>query len=376
MIVAESTQKGREAFEQRAWTEAYAQLLAADEAAPLGIDDLELLATSAYLIGKDEISADLFARAHQECLRLNEVPRAARFAFWLVLLLFVRGDTARASGWLARAQRLLDDGGHDCPERGLLLALTARIHLKRGDSQAAREGAREAVEMSHRFDDPELRVFGQLILGQVRVWMGEAAEAAKVFDEAMVAVTVGDVSPFAVGVVYCAIIDACRQIFDIQRAREWTAALSRWCASQPDLIPFRGHCLVHRVEIMRLSGAWPEAIAEAEHACAWLSQLAGQADASGVAPVLPSFKYPVGAAYYELGEAHRVRGENAKAAESYRQASRYGQPPEPGLALLRMAQGKSQAAETAVRRAFGQSRSQPVRADVLAASSSSARVRV
>ena len=109
------------------------------------------------------------------------------------------------------------------------------------------------------------------MLGQLRLRKGDTAIAVSLFDEVMVAVTVGDVSPVAVGVVYCSVIDACHQTFDVQRAREWTAELSLWCSSQPDLVPFRGQCLVHRAEIMRLSGDWLQALAEARNACTMLS---------------------------------------------------------------------------------------------------------
>jgi DNA-binding CsgD family transcriptional regulator len=359
--------EGREAFRKREWGAAWAHLSAADAAAPLGIADLELLATAAYLIGKDELSDDLWVRAHNECARLQDAPRAARCAFWLVLDLLTRGEVARASGWLGRAHRLLDDGKHDCPDRGLLLVLAARLHVKLGDPHSAADAATKAVEISNRFDDPELKVFSRLALGQVLSRRGDTAGAVTLFDEVMVAVTVGDVSPVAVGVVYCAVIDACHYIFDIGRAREWTAALSQWCTSQPDLVPFRGQCLVQRAEIMRLSGAWSQAMTEAEHACAWLSEVAEQPNASGAEGALPSFKYPVGAAFYELGEIHRLRGDFTKAAEAYRRASRYGQSPEPGMALLRLAQGRRKAAVTAITRILGQPQSRLSRAQVLAA---------
>ena len=357
--------RGGEAFSRQAWAEAYAQLSMADKAAPLGIDDLEQLATSAYLIGEDATSSDLWARAHNECLRLHDVPRAVRCAFRLALDLYTRGAIAQASGWLARAQHLLDDGHHECAERGLVLVLIARVQLARGDLTSAHATARQANEVANRFDDAELKAFARLILGQVLAKSGQPAVAAALFDEVMVAATVGDVSPIAVGTVYCAVVEACHQIFDIARAREWTAALSRWCAGQPDLVSFRGTCLVHRAEIMRLSGAWLQAREEAEHARDWLSELAEKWAAP--ASSLPSFKFPIGAAFYELGEVHRLRGELAEAAKAYERASRSGQSPEPGLALLRLAQGRAKVAEAAVRRMLDQQQSEPARSKALAA---------
>jgi DNA-binding CsgD family transcriptional regulator len=170
-----------------------------------------------------------------------------------------------------------------------------------------------------------------------------------------------------VGVVYCAVIDACQQSFDIQRAREWTEALSLWCESQPELVPFRGACLVHRVEIMRFTGAWSRAMEEAEQARAWLTELADELGDRLGRKGLPPFKYPIGACLYELGELCRVRGELARAEISYRQANRFGQTPEPGMALLRLAQGRTEVALAAIHRVLAEPRSRFARSRVLVA---------
>jgi ATP/maltotriose-dependent transcriptional regulator MalT len=365
MNALETLRKGRGAYALRRWAEAYAHLSAADLAAPLGVDDLERLATAAFLTGRDEVHGELWVRAHQRCLRANDVVRAARFAFWIVLDLILKEEFARAGGWLARARHLLDDAHRDCPECGLLLVLDARIALGQGRGASAVESATRAVALAERFDDPELRVFALLIDAQVRAELGNATEAAALFDEAMVAVTIGEASPIAVGVVYCAVISTCRQLFDVRRAREWTAALTRWCAREPELVPFRGQCLVHRVEVIRLAGAWVEAIAEAERACVWMTSAAGRLASQEQAP--SSFTYPIGAAFYELAEAQRLRGDLGDAEESYRQASLHGVSPEPGLALLRLAQGKPKAAEAAVHRLLEQRQSTRARAATLAA---------
>jgi ATP/maltotriose-dependent transcriptional regulator MalT len=364
---ADALHEGRAAFGRRAWAEAYEKLSAADAVAPLSVSDLELLTTSAFLIGKDELSDDLWVRVHTESLRVHDAPRAARGAFWLINDLLTRGEIARAGGWLARAQRILEEAGHDCPECGLLLVMSARLHAIRGDARSAETDARRAVEIGDRFDDAQVKAFGRLALGQIQMVRGDTAAATVLFDEVMVAATVGDVSPIAVCVVYCAVIDACHHLFDIERAREWTAAFSQWCSTQPDLVPFRGQCLVHRAEIMRLSGAWSQATEEAERACHLLSRLADLRAA--VAPGdASSGKYPAGAAFYELAEISRVRGDFARAEEAYRQASLYGQSPEPGLALLRLMQGRPDAAENAIRRVLDQPQNRLRRANALAAS--------
>ena len=141
-----------------------------------------------------------------------------------------------------------------------------------------------------------------------------------------------------VGNVYCGVLEACQEVFDVGRAREWTAVLTRWCEGQPDLVPYRGPCLVHRVEVMRLRGDWEDALQEAMRACDWLS--------------LPTSPEGPADAFYQLGEMHRLRGNLAAADEAYRQASRTGRPPEPGLALLWLARGRTNAAAAAVQRAL------------------------
>lgn len=356
--------RGRQAFAQRAWKEAYARLSAADAHALLEGRDLEMMATAAYLIGNDEASETAWTRAY-EWLRTRDRRRAARCAFWLVLQLLAIGDWARGGGWLSTAERLLDEDA-ECPERGLLMVLVARTHAKHGDLDAAYDAFTRVAALARTSDDPELKAFGLLGLAQATASRGESAAAMKLFDEAMVAVMTDALSPISAGVIYCAVIEACHDIFDVARAREWTAALSRWCADQPDLLPFRGHCLVHRAETMRLTGDWPNAIAQAGQACAVPSQPASQPAAS--APLDHRTRaYPIGAAFYEMAEIHRMRGQFGDAEEAYRQAHLYGRSPDPGLALLRLAQGRVDAAEAAIRRICSQRQKRVVRAGVLAA---------
>ena len=314
--------------------------------------ELERQAVDAYLAGADEASEELWARAHSEWLARNQPARAARCVFWIVLDLFNRGEWARGNGWLARGLRLADTV-HASAERGMLSALASRNYLKLGEVDAAAIEAERAAELGSSVDDAELRVFSQLAQALVKAEQGHCAEAAALFDEIMVAVTVDQVSPIAVGVVYCAVIDGCRSLYDVSRAREWTTALGRWCSAQPNLVAFRGICLVHRAQIMRLSGAWPEALAEAEQVCA-------QSDAHR-----NSFKYPTGPAFYELAEIHRLRGDFAAAESAYRRASEQGCVPEPGLTLLQIAQGKTNQAEASVRRLLNERLSDVPRALVL-----------
>jgi DNA-binding NarL/FixJ family response regulator len=338
MATAGALALGRASFARQRWKDAYEHLHAADAEHPLDPDDLELLAAASHLIGQDTNVGAIWARAHRGHLQREDVPRAVRCAFWLAMPLILRGDRAQGGGWLARATRMLDEGGYDCVERGYLTFARALGCVMEGDPRAARTLFAEAVVVGERFRDADLIVYARHGQGRALIGLGEIGQGAALLDEAMAAITSGEVTPMLMGDVYCSVIDACHDMMDIRRAQEWTEALDEWCANQPDMAPYRGQCLIHRAEIMTVHGEWPSASEEAERARHSLSQ--------------PPPHRAIGAAFYQIGELHRLRGDFASAEEAFREASRAGRDPQPGLALLRLAQGQVEAAMTAIARAM------------------------
>jgi len=334
----ESLAKGKAAFASRAWAEAHRYLGAVDADSPLALDDLEQLAMAAYLVGKDADAIALWKRLHRQLIDLGEPERAARWAFWLCLTMLLGGEGAQSRGWLARAQRLLEDHP-GCAECGLLCVIAGLFEMFGGRATKAIEHFDEAIECLQSYPDDDLMAFGLLSRGQALIQDQRLSDGVALLDEAMVTVISGGVSPMAAGIVYCAVILTSQSIQDLERAREWTAALDEWCASQPEMVPFRGACLLHRSEILQLQGKWPDALEEAQRSCEWFSDRVGRSD---------------GRAFYQLAELHRLRGDFEDAETMYREAGRNGKEPQPGMSLLRLAQGDLDSAVTSIRRMVGE----------------------
>ncbi|HUV48766.1 MAG TPA: LuxR C-terminal-related transcriptional regulator [Actinomycetes bacterium] len=345
--------RGRDALREQAWQPAFALLTEADAQSALEAPDLEHLAGVAYLVGQDEASVDAWARAYQLRLDDEELPGAARCAFWAAFQLLNAGEVARGGGWLARAQSCLNDCGVECAERGLVLAALGVQQLSVHDLSAARSTLGEALEIGRRLHDCDVLALARLGLGHVAVLEGDSAGGVALFDEVMVSVTAGEVQAVVAGIAYCATIIICQETYDLGRANEWTRALSRWSESQPDLVPYRGQCLVHRSEIMQRQGDWSDAMREVHLARARLSDPPGQ----------PA----VGMAHYQQGELHRLRGEFVQANQAFRLAHTSGHEPQPGLALLALAQGRVEVARSAIQLALDEAPDRLARSRLLPA---------
>lgn len=353
MTVLDALEAGREAYGRRAWADAYTRLSAADALKALGLGDLERVAWAAELMGRSEDATELMARAHQEGLRIGDLQGAVRAAFWLGFGLIARGEFARGGGWVARAARMIEDEKLDCVERGYVLLPGALRGLDEGQATESLAAFEEASRIAERFGDADLATLGRLGQGVSLIDLGETDRGVAFLDAAMVAVTADEVSPIVVGIVYCATIEACQRIFDLRRAQEWTAALARWCEAQPELQPFRGRCLLYQAELLQFHGAWQDAIAQTQMAFERLSR--------------PPAEPAVAEAIYQQGELHRLRGEFAAAKGAYRQASQSGRQPEPGRALLRLAQGDADGALAVIRRAVEETQDRQTRAKLLEA---------
>jgi DNA-binding CsgD family transcriptional regulator len=338
-----------DAFARRTWAVAY-RLLSRVPLADLTDADLDRLAVAAFLIGEDDAAVAAWERAYKRHAHAGDRAEAARCAFWAAFCLMMAGQMAHAGGWLSRARSVL---AHDleCPARGYLLIPALLTSLDSDDAEGARRLAVQAGAIAARFDDADLMAFSTLGHGQALLAMGEEAGGLARLDEVMLAVCSGEVGPIVSGIAYCAVILECLQLFDLARAAEWTAALDEWCRAQPDLVPYRGQCLVHQSQLRQAAGDWAGAVATAADARDRLSD-----------PPHPA----LGLACYQEGELSRVRGDLQAAADAYRRAAGAGYEPMPGLALLELQRGDATSADVSIGRALREA-GQPFRRPVLLA---------
>ncbi|MGZ8741366.1 MAG: LuxR C-terminal-related transcriptional regulator [Nocardioides sp.] len=352
MGVVEELVRAREAYDRREWVAAY-DGLSDTSTDDLTASDFARLATAAYLLGRRNDCVQALQRAYAASIASDDVPAAVRCCFWLAMVLLDGGEAAVAGGWVARAQRLLDDLDEDVVERGYVLVLTMMRHVAADEHDAAVSVAEQVESYGRRLSDPDLLAHGQCVRGRMLMYTGRVPEGLALLDEAMVAVSAGEVSPIFAGQIYCAMIEGCQEVSDFGRAAEWTTNLTRWCDSQSGLVPFTGQCAVHRGQIMRVRGAFTEALDEFERALR-------RYVAAGASPA-------AGLAWAERGDVLRIRGELPTAEAAYAQAVGFGHDPQPGLSLLWVAQGRTASALAAVRRLLAEPRDPVHRSQLLPA---------
>ncbi|MGY1617280.1 LuxR C-terminal-related transcriptional regulator [Geodermatophilus sp. SYSU D00691] len=334
------------------WERTYRELAAGATARDGSAGDLDRLATAAYLTGRAGEAFALWERAHRACLAAGDAVGAARSGIRLAECLGFQGDLTRAGGWVDRVRHLLDEARADCVERGYTEHATALCRIVgSGDVAGAHEGFLRAMRTAARFADRELATLARIGVGRCLIYLGEVAEGLRHLDEAMVAVEAREIPAVAVGDSYCTVIDACQELFDVPRVDAWTASFTRWFRSQPGLATYGAHLALHRAELLLLRGAWSAALDEAGRAVRGLSE--------------PENQLVLGGAYYVRAELRRLRGEFRAADDDYRAAHEHGCEPHPGLALLRLAEGRGDAAEAAVRRLAAEAEGPVARGRVL-----------
>jgi class 3 adenylate cyclase len=335
-VVQDPLGAARAALERHDWVEGYELLRAADEAMELAPEDLMLLGEAAMWNGQMDMVHPYFERAYRGYLQQGNTLRAAFVATWIAHNQANELQASVASGWMSRAKRLLDLED-DAPEHGYWALEKGLGELGKGNFAQAFALAKQAEELGRRFGDRNLEIRGLQRQGNALIAQGEVAEGKVLLDEASAAALAGELDPFSTLVVYCNTIGACRDVSDYESAGEWTDRASEFCDANA-MSAFPGMCRVNHAEVMKFKGRLSEAQALADRAGEelriWNPRIAG-------------------AAFYELGEVRLRLGELAQAEQAFREADELGRTPEPGLSLLRLAQGNTKGALASVRRAAG-----------------------
>ncbi|WP_024794847.1 helix-turn-helix transcriptional regulator [Tomitella biformata] len=306
------------------------------ELGELSPPELDQCATAAELVGRHDVAVQALQRAfavNQEC---GDLAQSVRCAFRLAMSAAAHGEPALSTGWTNRAEGLVVELAQGSAERGWVAFLRMFRHLNTEAFALASAAADEAADAGRRHRDPDLTAMGMCAQGRMALYTGQATEGLELLDGAMVRVIAGETSPIIAGHVYCTAIEGCQEIGDFSRVAEWTAALERWCDAQPGLLAFTGQCAVHRGQLLRVHGDWAGALAELERATRRYIAV-GAMDAVALAAC-------------ETGDLLRLRGAYEGADAAYERAAERGLDPQPGLALLWLAQGRAGAARATIAR--------------------------
>ncbi len=361
---ANSVGDARALIEQHRWWDAYQVLSRLDGRSALGAQDLEDLAVCAFLCGKGMESRQARLRAYQIHLNGGDRRAAALCAMRIGFGQISTGELAQASGclpasltscaaWVAHAASLLTDGDEGVEQGYLLIPVAYEQLVMGGDLDAAAADSARAVEIARGWGDQDLLVLGLTIQGRAMVRSGSIGNGVVYLDEAVMVVEAGDVSPSFAGIALGSAIEAAWEVLDLDRFGDWTEALRRWCELQDGMILFQSRSLGYRAILDELRGRWDDALDSAESACA---VEIGDADPAAAA-----------SAHYRQGELLRLRGQFEQAELAFREASRRGLDPQPGLALLHLARGDVEGAAASISRSLGETRKPLRRAAMLPA---------
>jgi class 3 adenylate cyclase len=332
-VVDDPVAAGRAAALRRSWTEAYETLKPLEP--ELGPEDLEYLADAAFWTRRIDESLPIRERAHAAHLDAGDRLRAASTAVRLSLDYLVKFAFPLASGWQAKAERLLADEPESV-EHGRAAIVRAVQGEGSGRFDESIAEAERAYAIATRFGDRDLQALALVVQGASLVFKGELDKGLALLDEASTSALTGELDPYSATVIYCMTITGAQGVGDFERARQWTDAANRWCDAE-GTHGFPGACRVHRSEILWLGGHWDAAEREAVDACSELAPYNVVTTAVG---------------FYQIGEIHRRRGDFAAAAEAYRKTHELGREPQPGLALLRLAEGRTADAVSGLRRSL------------------------
>ena len=343
----------RAASRERRWPDAVVAYRAVGSSPDLTADDHAARGDAAWWLGQVDDAIAAGSAAFSGYLSEGRTRPAAMAAVGVSVNYFLRGDAATGSGWVARAARLLADEP-DCVEQGYLTyMLEVEGALDSPDRAAVVEAAWRVRELGRRHGDANLVAVSLLGEGRILLREGRVSDGMSLLDEAMTHVLAGEVLPDWAGNIYCHLMTACHELGDLRRARQWVEATTSWLATLPAAVLFTGICRVHRSQVLQETGHWTESEREAAQVCADLAGIACLTAAEG---------------HYQLGELARLRGNLAGAEGAYQQAHGLGRSPQPGFALLRLSQGRIEAARASVRTALlAETTNRLVRARLLAA---------
>ncbi|GEC04224.1 helix-turn-helix transcriptional regulator [Streptomyces spinoverrucosus] len=331
---SQALRRARDAVAREAWAEAYRLL--SGVSAGLTPDDFAAYADAAWWTSHVEESITARMKAYAGYVAAGAERRAGYCAWMLFYEHQLAGRTAVAAGWLRRARRHLS-GEPECVEQCYLAWMEAEAAAARGAFDEAMAVARRMAGIARQCGSPDLYAMSVQAQAGVLLAQGRVAEGLDLLDDAMCSAMAGELSAFFTGWIYCLGLQRCMACADLERAAEWTDAAMKWCAAMPAENNFRGLCRVHRVQVLDLRGRWPQALDQAVRTCEEL---------------LPYERRIAGEAFCATGDIQRRRGELAAAEAAYQRAHELGRDPQPGLALLRLAQGRPEASATALRLAL------------------------